>query len=85
MFNKFFKFLSTSRKTFLEFFQTDSNKSMTRLIFFIDIVSCVTIAIIAICLNRDLTATAGLVGSLLGPVSVVKFIQSKYEEENSIK
>lgn len=70
-------------KTFLEFFTTDSNKSMTRLVFFIDIISCVAIAIIAVCLKRDLSATALLVGALLTPVGITKLVQSKYEEENA--
>lgn len=69
--------------TLLEFCSLKSDKSMTRLIFFLDSIACIVIAILALCLQRDLTGTAALIGALLGPVSVTKFIQSKYEEENS--
>jgi hypothetical protein len=66
-------------KTFLEFFLTDSNKSMTRLLFFVDLIACIIISILGIILKRDLGSIAGLVASLLAPVSVAKFIQSKFE------
>ncbi len=66
-----------------EYFLTDGNKSITRLIFFIDILSCVLISLIALVLNRDIMDTAALVGALLAPVSVAKYMQSKYEEGES--
>jgi NhaP-type Na+/H+ or K+/H+ antiporter len=72
-------------KTFIQFFLTDSNKSMTRLAFFIDIVACIIIGIISIILNRNSMETAALIGALLAPVSVAKFMQSKFEENNSEK
>jgi NhaP-type Na+/H+ or K+/H+ antiporter len=72
-------------KTFIQFFLTDSNKSMTRLLFFVDLLACIIIGIISIILNRNSMETAALIGALLAPVSVAKFIQSKYEEENTNK
>ena len=67
-------------KIFLEFFMTDSNKSMTRLAFFVDVVACIAIAIVSIILNRNSIETAALIGALLAPVSITKFMQSKFEE-----
>jgi hypothetical protein len=66
-------------KTFLQFFLTDGNKSMTRLLFFIDLFACIIIAVMSIILKRDLASTAGLITALLAPVSVAKFVQSKFE------
>jgi NhaP-type Na+/H+ or K+/H+ antiporter len=72
-------------KTFIQFFLTDSNKSITRLLFFVDLIACIIIGIASIILNRNSIETAALIGALLAPVSVAKFIQSKYEEENTNK
>lgn len=70
-------------KTFLEFFTTDSNKSMTRLLFFLAINASIVIGILGICLGRDLLGIAGIITALSATTGTVKFVQSKYEEENS--
>jgi hypothetical protein len=71
-------------KNFLQFFETDSNKSMTRLVFFIDLLACIVIGIMSMALNRNSIETAALIGALLAPVSITKFVQSKYEETNQV-
>ena len=66
---------------FIEFFETNSNKSMTRLVFFIDIITCSIISILAIICDSNLVGTAALIGALIVPLSAAKAIQSKFEEE----
>jgi hypothetical protein len=67
---------------FSGFFQDTGNLSMTRLLSFISIIVASFIAGYAIVNNRDLSATAILVGSFLGPAFFGKAYQSKVEHEN---
>ena len=64
-----------------DYFKTDGNKSSTRLIFFIDMIACIAIAIFALVFKRDLAATAALIGALLGPVAIGKAAQSFSEKD----
>jgi len=64
-----------------DYFKTDGNKSTIRLIFFIDIIACIIIAILALLLDKDLSATALLIGALLLPVAGGKAVQSFSEKE----
>lgn len=64
-----------------EAIRNDSHVSSTRIIFLIDLISCIGIAILGILLERDLTGIALVIGALLAPVSIAKGVQS-FAERN---
>jgi len=57
----------------------DGQVSTTRFCVLTITITCCIIAIQAVCLDRDLSATAVLIGSLIGPAYALKGFQKRGE------
>jgi hypothetical protein len=59
--------------------KTTGNMSSTRIVLFFGVLSCVTIGVMGIALNRDLIGTAAIITGILVPICGMKGYQSKQE------